>query len=131
MRRYAAAVIAFVSSVRPPERVASLQTRLLIAASLVLLAFLGLTGLSLERAFRNSTLAAIQERLQAQVYMLLGAAELDQEGRFTLPEELPEARFSTPGSGLDAQSATTPAAHPYRKRLMALPYLTGGWKTKV
>ena len=31
----------------------------------------------------------------------------------------------------DAQSATTPAAHPYRKRLMALPYLTGGWKTKV
>lgn len=103
MRRYAAAVIAFVSSVRPPERVASLQTRLLIAASLVLLAFLGLTGLSLERAFRNSTLAAIQERLQAQVYMLLGAAELDQEGRFTLPEELPEARFSTPGSGLYAQ----------------------------
>lgn len=82
---------------------AALQTRLLLAASLVLVIFLGLTGLSLERAFRSSTLAAIQERLQAQVYLLLGAVELDEEGRLTLPDELPEARFSTPGSGLYAR----------------------------
>src|SRR5512144_2152316 len=107
LKRYAAAVTAFVSSVRPPDRVASLQTRLLLAASLVLLAFLGLTGWSLERAFRNSSLAAVKERLQAQVYMLLGAADLDSEGHLTLPEGLPEARFSTPGSGLYAQVVET------------------------
>ena len=55
----------------------SLRGRLLIAASVVLAAFLGLTGLSLDRAFRDSALAAVKDRLQAQVYMLLGAVNLD------------------------------------------------------
>ncbi len=80
----------------------SLRGRLLIAASVVLAAFLGLTGLSLDRAFRDSALAAVQDRLQAQVYMLLGAVNPDAFNRLTLPEVLPEARFSTPDSGLYA-----------------------------
>ena len=80
----------------------SLNKRLLVAASVVLVAFLGLTGLALDRAFRESALAAVQERLQAQVYMLLGVADLDETARLILPEALPEARFSTPGSGLYA-----------------------------
>lgn len=81
----------------------SLNARLLVAASLVLAAFLGLTGLTLDRAFRNSALAAVQERLQTQIYALLAAAELGSSSQLTLPETLPEARFSTPGSGLYAQ----------------------------
>ncbi|HQC72866.1 MAG TPA: hypothetical protein PLE42_09130 [Candidatus Competibacteraceae bacterium] len=80
----------------------SLSGRLLTAASVVLAAFLGLTGLSLDQAFRDSLQAAVQDRLQAQVYMLLGAAELDGLSRLTLPQALPEARFSTPDSGLYA-----------------------------
>jgi len=80
----------------------SLRGRLLIAASVVLAAFLGLTGLSLDRAFRDSALAAVQDRLQAQVYMLLGAVNLDAFNRLTLPQALPEVRFSTPDSGLYA-----------------------------
>jgi two-component system sensor histidine kinase PhoQ len=80
----------------------SLSGRLLIAASAVLAAFLGLTGLSLDRAFRDSALAAVQDRLQAQVYMLLGAVDVDAFNRLTLPQTLPEARFSTPDSGLYA-----------------------------
>lgn len=80
----------------------SLSGRLRIAASGVLVAFLGLTGLTLDRAFRDSALAAVHERLQAQVYMLLGAANLDTFNRLTLPQALPEARFSTPDSGLYA-----------------------------
>jgi len=80
----------------------SLGSRLLIAASVVLAAFLGLTGLALDRAFQDSALAAVQDRLQAQVYMLLGAADMDAFDRLTLPEALPEARFSTPDSGLYA-----------------------------
>jgi two-component system sensor histidine kinase PhoQ len=80
----------------------SLRGRLLIGASVVLAAFLGLTGLSLDRAFRDSALAAVQDRLQAQVYMLLGAVNLDAFNRLTLPQTLPEARFSTPDSGLYA-----------------------------
>jgi two-component system, OmpR family, sensor histidine kinase PhoQ len=80
----------------------SLGARLRLAASVVLAAFLGLTGLTLDRAFRDSAQAAVQDRLQAQLYMLLGAANLDTFNRLTLPQTLPEARFSTPESGLYA-----------------------------
>ena len=80
----------------------SLNRRLLVAASLVLAAFLGLTGLTLDRAFRDSAVEAVQDRLQVQVYMLLGAVNMDAFNRLTLPQALPEARFSTPDSGLYA-----------------------------
>lgn len=80
----------------------SLRSRLLVAASVVLAAFLGLTGLTLDSAFRDSALASVQSRLQSQIYMLLGAANLDAFNRLTLPQTLPEARFSTPDSGLYA-----------------------------
>lgn len=69
---------------------------------MVLAAFLGLTGLTLDRAFQDSAQAAVEERLQAQVYMLLGVVDVDVLQRFTLPKLLPEARFSTPDSGLYA-----------------------------
>jgi len=80
----------------------SLRGRLLVAASAVLAAFLGLTGLTLDGAFRESALSAVQSRLQAQVYLLLGAAELDPFKRLTIPQTLSEARFSMPDSGLYA-----------------------------
>jgi len=81
----------------------SLNARLLIAASVVLTAFLGLTGLTLDRAFRDSALAQVRAALQAHVYALLGAADLDPAERLVVPKRLPEARFGIPGSGLYAQ----------------------------
>ncbi len=81
----------------------SLQTRLLLAASLVLAAFLGFTGMALDRAFRDSAEAGLRDRLQTHVYALLAAAELTPDGRLRLPDALPEARLSTPASGLYAQ----------------------------
>ncbi len=80
----------------------SLTARLLLAASAVLIAFLGLTGLALDQAFRDSALNAVRDRLQAQVYMLLGAAEVDDEQNLTLPRALPEVRLLIPDSGLFA-----------------------------
>ncbi|MFZ1327220.1 MAG: ATP-binding protein [Candidatus Contendobacter sp.] len=103
----------------------SLRGRLLIAASLVLVAFLGLTGLSLDRAFQKSALAAVRERLQAQVYMLLGAANIDAFSRLTLPPSLPEARFSTPDSGLYADFMDSQGALVWRSPSLlgrALPF---------
>ena len=103
----------------------SLRGRLLIAASLVLAAFLGLTGLSLDRAFRDSALAAVQDRLQAQVYMLLGAVNVDAFNRLTLPQALPEARFSTTDSGLYADlmdSQGTLVWHSPSSLGLALPF---------
>lgn len=78
----------------------SLHLRLVLAAILSLIAFLGLAGIALERAFRESSEQAIHERLQLYVYTLVGFADLKEEGTIHLPEALPEPRFSTMGSGL-------------------------------
>jgi two-component system sensor histidine kinase PhoQ len=83
----------------------SLQSRLLLVASLVLAGFLGATGLTLDQAFRVSATASMQGRLQSHVYALLAAAEEDGLGRMTPPRELPEPRFSKPDSGLYATIA--------------------------
>jgi two-component system sensor histidine kinase PhoQ len=80
----------------------SLSARLGIVAALVLAAFFGLTGLALDRAFRQSVEAGMRDGLQAQIYALLGAADLDDDGRLGMPEVFPEPRLSTPSSGLYA-----------------------------
>ncbi len=80
----------------------SLQARLVLSASVTLLAFFGLSALALDAAFRNSTFAAAQERLQAQVYMLLGVTDVDASSRLIVPEALPESRLGAPLSGLYA-----------------------------
>ena len=72
----------------------------------MLAAFLGLTGFALDKAFRESALEAVRDRLQAHIYLLLGAAETDAGGKLDLPDVLPDARFSSPASGLFAELAT-------------------------
>ncbi|MGQ0656914.1 MAG: ATP-binding protein [Chromatiales bacterium] len=81
----------------------SLNARLLMAATLTLAAFLGLTGFALDQAFQKSALTAVQDRLQGQVYTLLSAAKFEASDQRTMPTTLPDPRLSTPGSGLYAQ----------------------------
>ncbi len=81
----------------------SLQTRLVTAGTLVLAAFRGLTGFALDQAFRDSVKTATMEKLKGQVYALLGAADVDADGRLRLPQSLPDPRLSEPDSGLYAQ----------------------------
>ncbi|MCU0936582.1 MAG: hypothetical protein MUF66_11090 [Gammaproteobacteria bacterium] len=85
------------------SRPLSIHARLLVAAGVVLTAFLGLTGAALDRGFRESAETAARDRLQAELYLLLGAADLDPELGLTVPEVLPDARLATPGSGLYAE----------------------------
>jgi two-component system sensor histidine kinase PhoQ len=82
---------------------ASIHSRLLLAAMLVLAAFLGLGAVALDRAFQRSVESAVNQQLMGYVYALLGAAETDSRGRIRLPEALPDPRFSNPDSGLYAQ----------------------------
>jgi two-component system sensor histidine kinase PhoQ len=84
------------------DRDSNVHSRLLLAASLVLAGFLGATGLALDKAFRVSAKAAMQDRLQSHIYALLAAADEDDNGRMIPPRELPEPRFSKPDSGLYA-----------------------------
>jgi len=76
----------------------SLQRRLVVAFGVLLILFLGLAGLVLERAYQESVEAALEERLQLQIYALLGVAEPETD-TFYLPD-LEEARFSQIDSGL-------------------------------
>ncbi|MGH8441463.1 MAG: ATP-binding protein [Nevskiaceae bacterium] len=81
----------------------SLQTRLLLAASLVLLAFVGLCGAGLEESFRRAALDAQQNRMRGIVYALLGAAEPSERGTLELNDgDLPDPRLMQPESGLEA-----------------------------
>ena len=81
----------------------SIHQRLLLAASLVLTAFLGLTGFALDKAFRSSAQEALQARLYSSVYALLAAAEEGEEGVLGMPPVLTDPRFNRPDSGLYAQ----------------------------
>ena len=82
----------------------SLSHRLLIVISVVLSLFLGLSAVSLNNAFESSAKEEQKRRLQNYIYMLLTAAEVDDNnGHLTLAHELAEPRFSIPNSGLYAQ----------------------------
>jgi len=80
----------------------SLSARVSLSAGFVLAIFVILTGIALDRAFHDSARSARQDRLQAQLYLLMAAAEVDERGTLSMPAPLAEAKFSLPGSGLYA-----------------------------
>ncbi|HHH44558.1 MAG TPA: HAMP domain-containing protein [Gammaproteobacteria bacterium] len=80
----------------------SLTARVTLSALVVLAVFISLTGLALERAFRDSFLPAVGERLAAQRYLVMAETEVDTQGRLMVPARLPTVRLNLPGSGLYA-----------------------------
>jgi len=84
------------------RRTLSLQARQLLAAGLALVAFLGVTGFALDRAFTETALAATRERLQNLAFAYLGGIELSRRGELIAPDRPPDPRFERPGSGLYA-----------------------------
>ncbi|HEY0883745.1 MAG TPA: ATP-binding protein [Ramlibacter sp.] len=80
----------------------SIRTRLLIAAALLLLAFIAGAGLAVQRAHADSVRAAHFGRLQTTIYLLLARAELDESGALVMPPGFAEPRLTLPQSGLYA-----------------------------
>lgn len=103
----------------------SLNRRLLIVASLVLLAFLGATGFILDQAFRQSLEQAQKDRLQGTLYTILAAADLSARG-LALPPSLPEPRLSTPGSGLYARILSAEGETWRSPSLLGVPWASDG-----
>ena len=83
----------------PPTRF-SLLARLLVGAGLALLLALALVGLAVDRAFQGAAEAAMKERLEAVVYLILTTVEVDSDGDPGVVEALAEPRLNQPGSGL-------------------------------
>jgi len=67
--------------------------------STLLFVFLGFTGIVLDRAFSTSVEAGAAERLQVQIYLLLGSVD-EQDGEFYFLEDLQEPLFGVLNSGL-------------------------------
>ncbi len=80
----------------------SLRRRLLIAAAIILITFLGLAGVALDRAFISSAEVSLKSQLKTQTFALLSVLELEQDGALLMPKQLPEARLMVPNSGLYA-----------------------------
>ncbi len=81
----------------------SLQARLLLTSLLILLGFVLLVGLALDRAFRESAETALQERLRSSMFALLAATEVEEDGSLRFSRELPGSRLNQPGSGFYAR----------------------------
>jgi len=75
---------------------------MLLSTGVVLLVFLFITATALDRAYYKSAHTALDEQLLSQLYLLLAAADVNQDGELTMPTRLLETRFSLPSSGLYA-----------------------------
>ena len=79
----------------------SLRQRLLLVCSVVLIVFIGLTALILDQAFKQSLDTELNDRLQTQIYLIMGASEFDRD-RLNVPQQLNAPRFNQIDSGLFA-----------------------------
>ena len=80
----------------------SLKLRLIISALVILTAFITLTGITLDRAYYSSSMKAVEEYINSQVFVLMAAAEPEANGDISMSSSLLETKFSLPSSGLYA-----------------------------
>ena len=80
----------------------SLQSRLLLTLTVLLLVAAAASAWALDALYRNLGLRALEDVLDAQVIALISTAEIEFAGRL-VPQNLAEPRLATPGSGLYAE----------------------------
>ena len=80
------------------KRSYSLRRRMLMSASLVLIMFIVTTALILDQAFKRSLQTDLQDRLQTQLYLVLGAAEFENQ-KLRLPSTLNLPKLNQLDSG--------------------------------
>jgi two-component system sensor histidine kinase PhoQ len=123
---------------RLPGFQGSIRARLILGATLVLVAFVAAAGWAVQRAHEDSVRTARFAQLQSTVYLLLAGAELDDKGALLMPPSFPEPRLSLPQSGLygsvvnlarseEWQSASSVGAHPPFERSVAV----GEWRYEM
>ena len=84
----------------------SIHSRILLSAFIVLALFMGLTGIVLDRAFRQNLEHAQRENLRTQIYTLLAAADINDNGSLQLPDDVTEPRLNITESSLHARVIT-------------------------
>ncbi len=79
----------------------SLNRRIILSATLVLVIFISLTALTLEHAFSDSAESALRDKMTSQLYALMAAAEVGDDGLIMPSDEL-DALLGLPSSGVYA-----------------------------
>jgi len=79
----------------------SLNQRIILSATLVLVIFISLTALTLERAFSDSAESALRDKMTSQLFALMAAAEVGDDGLIMPTDEL-DALLGLPSSGVYA-----------------------------
>ena len=79
----------------------SLNLRIVLSATLVLVIFISLIAAALDRAFLDSSESALRDKLTSQLYALLAAAEVDEQS-VTMPSSELDALLGLPSSGVYA-----------------------------
>ncbi|MFV9616005.1 MAG: two-component sensor histidine kinase, partial [Gammaproteobacteria bacterium] len=107
----------------------SLNHRIILSATLVLVVFITLTALTLERAFVDSSESSLRDTLTSQLYALMAVAEVENN-TLTMPSNELDALLGLPSSGIYAyitnktgrvlwQSSSTLGATPPQPRTLA------------
>ena len=77
----------------------SITSRLLWAATIIVILFFGITGFTLDRFYQENAEDAQRNRLLGYFYEMINAIEFSQQGQLAQPRLLPEVRFAIPNSG--------------------------------
>lgn len=77
-----------------------------------------MTGLVLDKAFRNNVEQAQRENLRVQIYTLLATAELGDDNKLYLPENITEPRLNIAESSLHARVITDDGKVIWRSKSM-------------
>lgn len=81
----------------------SINSRLLLATSVIMTCFLGITAFTLDQAYQENAQIALRDKLQSYVVALIAGTELQQDNSIRPPEYLADIRYSIPHSGLYAE----------------------------
>lgn len=93
----------------------SIAVRLLLAATLVMALFIGLTTLAIQHTVDQRAELARFERMQGQIYTLLGVTSINPEGQIEISAtDLPNALMQQPRSGIYAEVRDTKVKQVWR-----------------
>ncbi len=79
----------------------SLNQRIILSATIVLIFFITLTAAALDRAFINSTESALRDNLTSQLYALMAVTEVEND-EIIMPSNELDALLGLPSSGVYA-----------------------------
>lgn len=80
----------------------SIARRLIVVSSVILVVFLSLAGVLLERTYSASVISGAREQLKPVIYSLLGSAQ-EEQGQLSFADGSSQPRLQQPNSGLYAR----------------------------